>query len=91
MDIQTFALSQNPPPFQRDLMYINIAPGNGNVSPATARRWCTVLATHCVLSTALAPSALEHELNGLIGRFDRSRGGSVIVPSEYLEVVITRS
>jgi hypothetical protein len=91
MDIQTFAVSQNPPPVQRDLMDINIAPGNGNVSPATARRWCTVLATHCVLSTALAPSALEHELNGLIGRFDRSRGGSVIVPSEYLEVVITRS
>jgi ubiquinone/menaquinone biosynthesis C-methylase UbiE len=42
---------------------------------------------------ALAPpaqSALEHDLISLIGQFNRSGDGSMVVPSEYLEVVITR-
>lgn len=42
---------------------------------------------------ALAPSAqsaLEHDLVDLIGRFNRSGDGSMVVPSEYLEVVIVR-
>ena len=43
---------------------------------------------------ALAPaeqSALEHDLTSLIAQFNRSGDGSMVVPSEYLEVVITRS
>jgi len=42
---------------------------------------------------ALAPPAqlqLQHDLMSLIGRFNRSGDGSMVVPSEYLEVVITR-
>ena len=42
---------------------------------------------------ALAPpaqSALEHDLMSLVGQFNRSGDGSIVVPSEYLEVVITR-
>ena len=35
-------------------------------------------------------SALESDLTALIGRFNRSGDGSMVVPSEYLEVVITR-
>jgi hypothetical protein len=37
-----------------------------------------------------ARSALEHDLISLIGHFNRSQDGSMVVPSEYLEVVITR-
>jgi ubiquinone/menaquinone biosynthesis C-methylase UbiE len=42
---------------------------------------------------ALAPpaqSALKRDLMSLIGQFNRSGDGSMVVPSEYLEVVITR-
>jgi SAM-dependent methyltransferase len=42
---------------------------------------------------ALAPpaqSALERELMTLIGRFNRAADGTMVVPSEYLEVVVTR-
>jgi ubiquinone/menaquinone biosynthesis C-methylase UbiE len=34
--------------------------------------------------------ALEHDIMALIARFNRAGDGSVVVPSEYLEVVITR-
>ncbi len=37
-----------------------------------------------------AQTALEVDLKALIARFDRSGGGSMVVPSGYLEVVITR-
>ena len=37
-----------------------------------------------------AQAALEHDLIGLIGQFNRSGDGSMVVPSGYLEVVITR-
>ncbi len=37
-----------------------------------------------------AQSALEADLMALIARFDRSGGTSMVVPSEYLEVIITR-
>jgi ubiquinone/menaquinone biosynthesis C-methylase UbiE len=43
---------------------------------------------------ALAPaeqSALEHDLTSLIAQFNRSGDASMVVPSEYLEVVIARS
>jgi ubiquinone/menaquinone biosynthesis C-methylase UbiE len=48
-----------------------------------------VLKTFAVLEPQ-ARSALEHDLMGLIERFNRSGGDSVTVPSEYLEVVVTR-
>jgi ubiquinone/menaquinone biosynthesis C-methylase UbiE len=37
-----------------------------------------------------AQAALERDLIALVGRFNRSGDGSMVVPSEYLEVVITR-
>jgi ubiquinone/menaquinone biosynthesis C-methylase UbiE len=37
-----------------------------------------------------AQAALERDLLALIGRFNRSGDGSMVVPSEYLEIVITR-
>jgi ubiquinone/menaquinone biosynthesis C-methylase UbiE len=37
-----------------------------------------------------ARSALEHDLLDLIGRFNRSGDGTMVVPGEYLEVVVTR-
>ena len=37
-----------------------------------------------------AQAALEADLRALIARFDRSGDGTMVVPSEYLEVVITR-
>jgi ubiquinone/menaquinone biosynthesis C-methylase UbiE len=42
---------------------------------------------------ALQPAAqsdLERDLVDLIGRFNRSGDGSMVVPSEYLEIVVTR-
>ena len=42
---------------------------------------------------ALAPdaqSALERDLRALIGQFNRSSDHTLVVPSEYLEIVITR-
>jgi ubiquinone/menaquinone biosynthesis C-methylase UbiE len=49
-----------------------------------------VLKTFAALEPA-ARSALERDLVNLVGRFNRSRDRSMVVPSEYLEVVITRS
>jgi ubiquinone/menaquinone biosynthesis C-methylase UbiE len=37
-----------------------------------------------------AQSALTSDLNALIDRFNRAGDGSMVVPSEYLEIVITR-
>ena len=37
-----------------------------------------------------AQAALRNDLMDLIGRFNRSGDGSMVVPSEYLEVVVTR-
>jgi ubiquinone/menaquinone biosynthesis C-methylase UbiE len=42
---------------------------------------------------ALTPpvqSALENDLKTLIGQFNRSGDGSMVVPSEYLEIIVTR-
>jgi len=38
-----------------------------------------------------AQVALESDLKALIGQFNRSGDGTMVVPSEYLEIVITRS
>jgi len=37
-----------------------------------------------------AQTALEQDLANLIGNFNRARDGTVVVPSEYLEVVVLR-
>jgi ubiquinone/menaquinone biosynthesis C-methylase UbiE len=37
-----------------------------------------------------AQAALEQDLVGLMGRFNRASDGTVVVPSEYLEVIILR-
>jgi len=34
--------------------------------------------------------ALEHDVMELIAKFNRAVDGSVVIPSEYLEIVITR-
>jgi len=42
---------------------------------------------------ALAPvaqSAIEDDLLALVARANRSGDGTVVVPSEYLEIVVTR-
>jgi ubiquinone/menaquinone biosynthesis C-methylase UbiE len=48
-----------------------------------------LLKTFAALDTA-GQAALEHEVFELIARFNRAGDGSVVVPSEYLEIVITR-
>jgi ubiquinone/menaquinone biosynthesis C-methylase UbiE len=48
-----------------------------------------LLKTFAALAPA-AQSALEHDLIALIGHFNRSEDGTMVVPSEYLEVVVTR-
>ena len=48
-----------------------------------------VLKTFAALEPA-AQAALEHDLIALIDRFNRSGDSSMVVPSEYLEIVITR-
>jgi hypothetical protein len=48
-----------------------------------------LLKTFAALEPA-AQAALRDDLVDLIGRFNRSGDGSMVVPSEYLEVVITR-
>ena len=35
-------------------------------------------------------SALEHDLKALVAQFNRASDGSMVVPSEYLEIVVTR-
>src|SRR5262249_44470581 len=49
-----------------------------------------VLKTFAALESA-AQGALQNDLLALIDRFNRARDGSVVMPSEYLEIVVTRS
>ena len=49
-----------------------------------------VLKTFAALDPA-AQAALDRDLLALIDRFNRSADGSMVVPSEYLEIVITRN
>ena len=64
----------------------------------TPEHWLEVFKTYYgpVLKTfaALEPAArtgLERDLLALIDRFNRATDGSMVVPSEYLEIVITRN
>ena len=63
----------------------------------SAQHWLDVFKTYYgpLLKTfaALDPkaqTALTDDLFALIGRFNRSGGSTIVVPSEYLEVVLTR-
>jgi len=49
-----------------------------------------VLKTFAALEPA-AQTALERDLIALISRFNRAQDGSMVVPSEYLEIIITRN
>jgi ubiquinone/menaquinone biosynthesis C-methylase UbiE len=49
-----------------------------------------VLKTFAALSPEAQP-ALEEDILALIGRFNRSGDASAVVPSEYLEIVVTRA
>ena len=49
-----------------------------------------VLKTFAALDPG-AQAALQRDLMALIDRFNRSGDGSMVVPSEYLEIVITRT
>jgi hypothetical protein len=40
---------------------------------------------------AAGQSSLEHDIKAIIGRLNRAGDGGMIVPAEYLEIVITRS
>jgi ubiquinone/menaquinone biosynthesis C-methylase UbiE len=64
----------------------------------SAEHWLEVFKTYYgpVLKTfaALDPAkqtALESDLRALIAQFNRSGDGTMVVPSEYLEIVITRN
>jgi hypothetical protein len=48
-----------------------------------------VLKTFAALEPA-AQAALERDLIQLVGDFNRASDGAMVVPSEYLEVVVTR-
>jgi len=48
-----------------------------------------VLKTFAALDPA-AQAALDRDLLALIDQFNRSADASMVVPSEYLEIVITR-
>ena len=39
---------------------------------------------------ALDTNSLEQDIKALIARFNRSGDATMVVPSEYLEVVVTR-
>jgi ubiquinone/menaquinone biosynthesis C-methylase UbiE len=53
-------------------------------------RYGPVVKTFAALDPA-SQAALERDLLALIERFNRSGDGSMVVPSEYLEIVITRN
>ena len=40
---------------------------------------------------SIGRAGLDHDLLALIDRFNRATDGSMVVPSEYLEVVVTRN
>jgi hypothetical protein len=54
------------------------------------RTWYGPLLKTFAALDAAAQAALERDVRGLIERFNRSGDGSMVVPSEYLEAVITR-
>ncbi len=69
-----------------------------NFRYTSAQHWLDIFRSYYgpVLKTfaalpAPAQDALANDLIALIGRFNRANDGSMVVPSEYLEIVITRN
>jgi ubiquinone/menaquinone biosynthesis C-methylase UbiE len=76
---------------------VEIATRNFVFRYRTPAHWLEVFKTYYgpVLKTfaslePVAQATLQHDLMDLIDRFNRSKDGSMVVPSEYLEIVITR-
>jgi ubiquinone/menaquinone biosynthesis C-methylase UbiE len=83
--------------FEPHASSINLAQRHFVFRYRSPEHWLEIFKTYYgpVLKTfaALAPpaqSALEHDLISLIGQLNRSGDRSMVVPSEYLEVVVTR-
>ena len=83
--------------FERDATSIRSALRHFVFRYRSPEHWLEVFRTYYgpLLKTfaALAPPAqaeLERELLALIGQFNRSGDATMVVPSEYLEVVVTR-
>jgi SAM-dependent methyltransferase len=83
--------------FEAHASSINCAPRTFVFRYRSPEHWLDVFRTYYgpVLKAfaALAPAAqaaLERDLRVLIGQFNRSGDNSMVVPSEYLEIVITR-
>ena len=74
---------------------LDVAAGNGMASLAAARRWCDVTSTDYVpslLERGRARASAEGlaDLYALLARMDKAGDGTMVVPSEYLEIVITK-
>jgi len=83
--------------FERHVTSVSSAARNFVFRYRSPQHWLEVFKTYYgpVLKTfaALEPTAqaaLERDLIALIDRFNRSGDSSMVVPSEYLEIVITR-
>jgi hypothetical protein len=75
----------------------SITASNGTSYSATARRalardlqtYGPLLKTFAAVDPA-GQVAVGHDVMELIAKFNRAADGSVVIPSEYLEIVITR-
>ena len=83
--------------FERHASSIRAEPRNFVFRYRSPEHWLEVFKTYYgpVLKTFAAlesgaQSALTSDLMALIGQFNRSGDGSIVVPGEYLEIVITR-
>ena len=84
--------------FEAHASSIHATPRNFVFRYRSPAHWLDVFRTYYgpVLKTfgALEPSAqreLEQDLLALVTQFNRANDGSMVVPSEYLEVVIRRA
>lgn len=75
---------------------LDVAAGNGNATLAAARRWCDVTSTDYVGSLlesgrARAQAAFARDVMALIDSRNRSGDATLVLRSEYVEVVVVRS
>ena len=68
----------------------NVAPNDATVASMMPRM--PIVSAQLMQSQRLSAiaSALHADIVALIGRFNRSGDGTMVVPSEYLEVVVTK-
>jgi ubiquinone/menaquinone biosynthesis C-methylase UbiE len=55
------------------------------------RKWYGPIHKAFLALNAEGQMKLEQDLIALVERFDRAQGGAIVVPSEYLEIVITKA